>query len=603
MKGFHTIAVVAALALATAAGGQDLFSPGPLARAHASLEGLASCTRCHPKGQQLSRGACLECHRELSGRMAAGRGLHGRLPEPERDCWACHHEHQGKDFALVDWGAGGEKRFDHARTGLPLRGKHGGLACEKCHERKRIADREVAALLEKQPARRTFLGAPAACSACHADEHRGQLPGECQRCHDERGWKPAPLFDHARTAYPLQGKHARVACERCHPRSGDTAPPGPLAQRSPTFARYRPLPHAACTDCHKDPHQGRFEGSCQRCHSPEDWKALTGKAREDRSFHDRTRYRLQGAHAQVACQACHGPFGGEPARYREMAFAACTDCHADAHVGQLSRRDPREAACDRCHSVEGFQPVRFGPAEHARTRYPLDGAHRAAACVACHPRDDRVAQRFPAAVRDELLRRGRPARPSPAILAIAGDLSRCETCHADVHAGQLAGRGQEKGCSACHDATSFRRLRFDHARDARFPLEGKHAAAACASCHPSERGAEGAVTRYKPIPLACASCHADPHAAQFASSPREASDCAGCHGAAGWKGKDLRFRHEPPFTDFGLTGKHVRVQCAACHPEVKVTEGTSVRRYRKLPRTCRGCHVDFHKGAFRGSGP
>ena len=32
----------------------------------------------------------------------------------------------------------------------------------------------------------------------------------------EQAWKPAPGFDHAKTAWPLTGRHAAVGCERCH---------------------------------------------------------------------------------------------------------------------------------------------------------------------------------------------------------------------------------------------------------------------------------------------------------------------------------------------------------------------------------------------------
>jgi len=66
-------------------------------------------------------------------------------------------------------------------------------------------------------------------------------------------------------------------------------------------------------------------------------------------------------------------------------FAACTDCHADAHAGQFAR-SPGGADCARCHTVAGFSPATFTVADHARTAYPLAGAHLATPCVACHAR-------------------------------------------------------------------------------------------------------------------------------------------------------------------------------------------------------------------------
>ena len=183
------LALAAAAPLAARA--VDLLSPGELSRPHAALEGTANCTKCHPAGGKLSAESCLACHEEVRGRIAAGRGLHGRIPEAERACERCHPEHEGRDFAVVSWGKGGRAAFDHARTGTPLAGKHRKADCAKCHDPRLIADPEVKALLAKHPERRTFLGAPVACWPCHADEHRGQVGTDCARCHVDEVWKPA----------------------------------------------------------------------------------------------------------------------------------------------------------------------------------------------------------------------------------------------------------------------------------------------------------------------------------------------------------------------------------------------------------------------------
>jgi hypothetical protein len=92
----------------------------------------------------------------------------------------------------------------------------------------------------------------------------------------------------------------------------------------------------------------------------------------------------------------------------------------------------------------------------------------------------------------------------------------CAGCHADVHAGQFAAKGQTD-CGRCHGATSFKEgLRFDHARDSRFKLEGKHRPLACDRCHGLVTVASGVETRrYKPLPLACEGCHADFHKGAF----------------------------------------------------------------------------------------
>jgi hypothetical protein len=578
----------------------DLFSPGPLARGHQALEGLARCTDCHAAGQKLSPDRCLACHGELKDRLARGAGLHGRIPAAQRACETCHREHQGRDAELIDWGPGGRQRFEHDRTGAPLRGKHGKVTCAKCHDPRLIVDPEVRTLLAKRPGRATFLGAPAACGACHFDEHRGQVPTDCRKCHDEQGWKPARGFDHARAAYPLTGKHAKVECAKCHPRKDDEATaagafPAPLAR---AFAVFKPLHFGRCVDCHKkDPHEGRFGESCESCHRPTGWKDMAGRGKEN-AFHMKTRFPLLGGHLEVACKACHGPFGAEKARYKGIPFQACTDCHVDAHVGQLARAGRPAPGCETCHVVQGWLPARYELEQHAtRSSYPLAGAHRTVACGGCHPRDERLGGRVPAAVRSRLEKQGRRLSISPAVLARSG-AERCETCHRDPHAGQFKPRAQPSACLACHQASAWSALTFDHGKDSRFPLAGKHAKAACAACHPRH---DGAVTRYKPLETACAACHADPHAGQLARKKGGVSDCARCHDESSWKAS--RFAHAPPFTAFRLKGKHAPLKCEACHRKTGVPGAAATVRYRPLPATCEGCHADFHKGAFRGFEP
>ncbi len=600
---------LAALAAAAALGAlparaADVFSPGELSRAHQSREGgLQTCTKCHVAGQQLSPERCLECHTELKGRVEQKLGFHGRLPPAERQCQSCHHEHQGRDETLVDWGKGGQKAFDHSRTGFELKGKHRSLDCAKCHDPRRISDPVVTAALQRSPGRKTFLGQPTACNACHFDEHRGQLGTDCQRCHSEEGWKPVRGFDHARTQFPLTGKHARLDCAKCHlPQTGPAvAVPATLTPPvHPWTPKWKGLAFQQCTDCHKDPHQDRFGQSCTQCHNTEDWKQVGGQASGKRAFHEQTRYPLRGAHANVACQACHGPFPGQPARYRGLAFAHCADCHMDAHLGQLaalSQAGDETASCERCHTVDGWTPPRFEVDDHDRTAFKLEGAHRTVACVQCHVKDQRLASRVPAVVRTSLENQRRPVRVS----LVRFDRVRpadCAACHRDPHAGQFDRRVKADGCTSCHSMESFRQVKFDHAKDSSFPLTGKHAQTACGSCH---RPDAGGVVRYAPLPFSCGACHADPHAGQFAAAKGQPTDCSRCHGAQDWKDTS-KFVHAPPFTSFRLTGKHQGLTCERCHPAVAVA-GSFVRKYKAVPITCQGCHEDFHKGAFRGFVP
>jgi hypothetical protein len=155
------------------------------------------------------------------------------------------------------------------------------------------------------------------------------------------------------------------------------------------------------------------------------------------------------------------------------------ECHADAHAGQLAARSDG-GECRACHSVEGFLPTTFSSGNHARTRFPLTGAHAALPCVACHPAG---------AIHARSTRRLRWEQ-TPV----------CETCHADVHRGQFADRFH---CGDCHGATSWASVQFTHDRT-RFPLSGRHAALSCSACH---RAKEGGTAVFAGTPIRCIDCH------------------------------------------------------------------------------------------------
>ncbi len=342
------LALGVALAAAVA---QAQISPGLLSRAHAKLEGSTRCLDCHDPDKGVAPAKCLACHKPLQERVAAGKGLHAR---PEyRDCKTCHVEHQGVDYELVWWGKAGKKAFDHGQTGHALGGKHATLSCEQCHKT------------------RSYLGNVTDCSSCHKDEHRGQFAGRaCSSCHTEQAWKPAPGFDHAKTAWPLTGRHAAASCEKCH----STRKPDP-ANAAVTYRVFRTVAGKDCASCHEDTHKGRLGTNCSSCHTTSGWKSAVVTAGFD---HSKTAYPLTGRHAGVSCEKCHVP--GRPMR---LKHDRCTDCHADAHAGQLARRADG-GRCESCHDVNGFRPARFGPEDHAKTTYALVGAHLAVACDQCH---------------------------------------------------------------------------------------------------------------------------------------------------------------------------------------------------------------------------
>jgi len=529
-------------------------SPGPLSRSHSTLEGNGQCLSCHDPQKGVSADKCLACHSLLRQRRAGGLGLHAR---PEyADCKRCHVEHQGAQADLVWWGASGRAAFDHAQSGYVLAGRHARIACEACHRaRLKLARSE----LQRGGANpgTTWLGLGTTCASCHENVHGAQFGDrDCADCHGLDAWRSVTAFDHARTAYPLTGRHATVGCAKCHPALPGTAP---------RRLRFKGVAFAECTACHRDPHAGRLGAACSTCHATEGWAGLD-RARFD---HTKTGYPLAGRHAGVACRGCHAR--GRPLR---PSHANCTDCHVDPHFDQLARRADR-GRCDACHSVRGFQPAIYSIADHEKTDYPLEGAHLAVPCNSCHR---------PLA-RAELVRasarfRGRHLVPT----RFRFSSTHCGACHADPHKRDLSPQLSAAGCESCHRVSAWRDVTFDHAR-ARFPLAGGHTARRCDECH-RRAGASGAkaALKLRDVPLSCEGCHRDPHGGQLAREGTS-SQCERCHTVADWRA--TRFDHARE-TSYALDGAHQRLACGACHKPAADAPHRVV--YKPLPRTCKGCH-------------
>lgn len=545
------VGALVALALARAVAAQ--LSPGPLATPHERLEGNARCLECHRQGKGVDPVLCLDCHRALADRVGARQGLHAGADY--RACERCHSEHNGRDFELVRF-PGGEAAFDHAATGWKLGGAHVRVRCRDCHRPERVAP-AVGAREPGLDARRTFLGLPTACAACHADPHGGTLAASCAACHTEETWKGAPGFDHGKTRYPLDGAHARVACRDCH------RPQDPGA-KAIVFAQFAARALPRCADCHKDPHAGRLGADCSSCHSTASFRGANGPAQ--RFDHERTAYPLRGEHRKVGCEKCHTP-GRE---LRVAGFERCETCHRDAHWGQLANVAGK-AGCAACHGVDGFRPALFVAADHARGRFALSGAHRAVACVACH--GEVAGERLPSPFRHPGAGVTRQYR-----FAAVG----CRDCHADPHRGTLDRYVGEASCAGCHDEDDWRRVRFDHGKS-RYPLAGRHATVACVECHPRAAGDEPRV--FAGRPLDCAGCHRDRHAGQFAVAA--ATACERCHDVEGFA-PARRFDHQRD-ARYALDGRHAAVPCAGCHPSA-TAGGETVVRYRPRPMDCEGCH-------------
>lgn len=538
-------------------------SPGKLSRPHAALDGNGQCAKCHEPGRGVASEKCLACHRALRDRVRTGRGLHAR---PEYgECKMCHVDHQGAEYELVWWGKPGREAFDHLHTGYALEGRHARIVCQDCHKPDLNRQRQSLAA-QGVDLTRTYLGLDTACTACHADEHRGQFSGQgCTSCHGQSTWKPAPGFDHAKTPWPLSGKHVTVGCAKCH--KEQAADPASPAVR---YVRFKGVSGRECASCHEDVHRARLGAACATCHSTSGWLRI-----QRASFdHARTTYPLEGRHSNVACDRCHRRGGRRP-----LERERCTDCHADAHFGQLAARADH-GACESCHNLNGFSPALYGIDEHQKTAYPLTGGHLAVACNACHTPATGAELRELVGVRIP----GGTSKRSPRLRFAS---TACAACHRDVHQGELDRWVKKGGCKSCHtvEKWSSAAAGFDHGRT-RYTLAGDHAQAACGSCHKKvDAGSPRERVRFAGLPVGCRDCHDDPHRGQFDASGKTVS-CERCHAPDSLKAS--RFDHTRG-SAWPLDGAHARVACSECHRR-ETRDGVVFVRYKPLPTTCRGCH-------------
>src|SRR5512143_4129996 len=111
---------------------------------------------------------------------------------------------------------------------------------------------------------------------------------------------------HARTNFPLVGKHRTVSCRECRINL--------VFEGTPTDCEY----------CHwirrqDDRYSLRLGTRCSDCHTPQSWKKV-----DPALWNHETNagYRLEGVHRTLDCETCHGTGGFRPEP------TACYGCHA-----------------------------------------------------------------------------------------------------------------------------------------------------------------------------------------------------------------------------------------------------------------------------------
>lgn len=589
---------------------QAQLSPGDLAQAHAEFEGMSNCTLCHEIGKKVTNAKCLDCHKEIKSLLDRNRGYHSDREVKKQDCFECHSDHHGRKFDMVRFD---EDNFDHNKTGYKLEGQHDVIDCRECHISENIQDSELKKRME------TFLGLDQKCLSCHDDYHQNTLSNDCAKCHDIEAFRPAPKFDHDDTDYKLTGKHTEVDCKECHeittkngvefqmftdiafndcidchddPHNKNLAGNCAQCHTESSFSTFigkgnfnhnkrtdfdlkgshksvdcfechqntsNPLAifqdrngisENQCATCHDDVHENKFGNDCAKCHTEKSFFDLKSM---DFFDHNLTDYHLEGKHVEVDCKQCH------EGRYTEpIDFSQCKNCHEDYHRAEFSDNGI-SPDCVECHSLEeGFDYTLYTIEQHQNSVFPLEGAHLATPCFACHVSEDHWTFRN-----------------------IGQD---CIDCHQDIHEEYISERYYpKKDCESCHISDSWSMVTFDHSLTD-WPLEGKHNSVECRNCH-FEYTPEEEITsqQFSGLETDCIQCHENVHDTQFEQNG--ITNCTRCHDSESWFPNN--FNHDS--TAFPLEGKHAEIECTDCHKPQSVN-GKMVVEYKIKKFECIDCH-------------
>jgi DnaJ-class molecular chaperone len=224
---------------------------------------------------------------------------------------------------------------------------------------------------------------------------------------------------------------------------------------------------------------GGFSQDCAPCHTATAWATA-------RFNHDASGFPLTGAHRAATCTQCHGDgvYTGKS--------TACVSCHQQDYNGTSNPNHGTSGFntdCTTCHTTVNWT------FDHARTPFPLTGAHIAATCQQCH--GDGV---------------------------YVGKPTTCVSCHQanyDATSNPIhSAAGFPTTCQTCHTTSTWAGATFNHTW---FPMS-HGGARQCSDCHTSS-------TDYSVF--SCTVCHTqsqtDSHHSGVRGYVYNSTNCYSCH--------------------------------------------------------------------------
>jgi len=336
-----------------------------------------------------------------------------------------------------------------------------------------------------------------------------------------------------------------------------------------------------CLDCHTKINQDlvnktgfhsnlsiKEQQHCPLCHSDHKGRDFDITSLDSDHFnHSKTDFELEGIHKKLSCGDCHkvgdkllnkkiaasGSIEKEGKFHLPLKTGKCLTCHAAQHKEKL------DTDCTKCHNQTNWRVKKF---DHNKTDFALKGKHQQVACKLCH-------------INDVAVKIG----------------TECTNCHLskDKHLGVFG-----KKCTSCHSEKTWKNEHYDHFKETKFRLIGKHKKLACSNCHKTPvsqlNKTDNVKSSAKSDVKTCNSCHKndDVHAGN------NGTKCQKCHNNDSWKKSTFDHNKDTKFT---LQGTHKKLHCDACHLP-NTLKNIDHKNSTKDIRQCYSCHQlsDPHKG-------